>query len=131
MTPGRLAEIRQACNIMPWGSLPMVRELLDHIARLEAQRGTAVVVPDELDVLRSFYEIIRCHMMAEGGIPMTDALGAAMDTLDEIRGAEGAAKLSLADRFANCPRSTPCTPHGRDAGNGEWPRCPKAGDVEG
>jgi predicted nuclease with TOPRIM domain len=39
MTPERLAEIRQACDVMPWGSLPMVRELLDHIAQLEAQRG--------------------------------------------------------------------------------------------
>ena len=55
-------------------------------AQLEAQRGGAVVVPaDEIGALRSFYEIVRCHMMAEGGIPMSDALGLAMDTLDEIR----------------------------------------------
>jgi len=39
MTPERLAEIRELCKGAPWGSLPLVAELLDHIAQLEAQRG--------------------------------------------------------------------------------------------
>jgi hypothetical protein len=53
----------------------------DAEARLE-QIQTA----GEIGTLWSFYEIVRCHMMAEGGIPMSDALGVAMDALDEIRG---------------------------------------------
>lgn len=47
--------------------------------------GMVGVDREELGALRSFYEIVRCHMMAEGGIPMSDALGLAMDTLDEVR----------------------------------------------
>lgn len=39
MTPERLAEIRQACDTMPWGALPMVRELLDHIDGLKFANG--------------------------------------------------------------------------------------------
>lgn len=42
MTPERLAEIR----LMPHDNWRIVRELLDHIAQLEAQRGGAVVVPN-------------------------------------------------------------------------------------
>lgn len=34
-----MAEIRELCKGAPWGSLPLVAELLDHIANLEAQRG--------------------------------------------------------------------------------------------
>ena len=45
MMAERLAEIRDMAQYAPWGSLPMVRELLDHITQLEAQRGGAVVVP--------------------------------------------------------------------------------------
>lgn len=28
------------------------------------------------------------------------------------------------DRFANCSKNTPCTPHGCEAGGGKWLRCP-------
>lgn len=47
MMAERLAEIRQACDVMPWGSLPMVRELLDHIAQLEAQRGGSMDLTED------------------------------------------------------------------------------------
>lgn len=37
MMAERLAEIRELCKGAPWGSLPLVAELLDHIAQLEAR----------------------------------------------------------------------------------------------
>ena len=48
MTPERLAEIRKKVSVGVYYSDTLVRELLDHIAQLEAQRGGAVVVPPEL-----------------------------------------------------------------------------------
>ena len=45
MTPERLAEIRKKVSVGVYYSDTLVRELLDHIAQLEAQRGVAVVVP--------------------------------------------------------------------------------------
>ncbi len=48
MMAERLAEIRQACDIMPWGALPMVRELLDHIAQLEAQADESSATMERL-----------------------------------------------------------------------------------
>ncbi len=57
-------------------SIPADRVLAD---------GMVGVDREEVGALRSFYEIVSYHMMAEGGIPMSDALGSAMDTLDEIR----------------------------------------------
>lgn len=46
MTPERLAEIRKKVSVGVYYSDTLVRELLDHIAQLEAQRGGAVVVPE-------------------------------------------------------------------------------------
>ena len=43
MTPERLAEIRKKVSVGVYYSDTLVRELLDHIAQLEAQRGVAVV----------------------------------------------------------------------------------------
>jgi len=55
--------------------------------------------------------------IAKDWIAYRDSLRPAPSPPEERRG-------DAADRFANCPKNTPCTPHGCEAGEGKWPRCP-------
>ena len=59
ITPERLAEIGRfvaegETTVFPGGAVRMLRELLDHIAQLEAQRGGEVVVPADGPTAKAF-----------------------------------------------------------------------------
>lgn len=117
MMAERLAEIRRDLDSEAYTSyLPKtVRELLDHIAQLEAQRGANVLAT--------------CANCAQRGHCVHAKLGEACE--DHIVQRGGAVVVPRVDRFTSCPKNQVCTPHACEAGNGEWPRCPNDGEVEG
>ena len=69
------------------------------------------------------------------GLRWSDPTEACMNAADahESTGAQrgGAVVVPRVDRFTSCPKNQACTPHACEAGNGEWPRCPNDGEVEG
>lgn len=141
VAPGiMLSDISDECAAMPCndreaflrGALWSQRFISERIQPIPAsqvlQPGMVGVDREELAALLSINDSITLHdeppvWRADWSRVRTAKMRLHWKRQDDLR------NPSHADRFASCPKNQVCTPHACEAGNGEWPRCPKVGDV--